>query len=165
MIEDLTTARSEREPELAYRTQRRVNMDKMNGMYIPFDCRDQMWYMIKKRTWRYIVYTLDPEDLFSIVIERCGLRDAPHEDFLEAVPDNRAAWIAIDLPVSPKLDKVIFITWVPEGCTREGRTTMTFKSKFFKAKIVEKTGFNANFPEVKAHTKADLELNALLKKI
>jgi len=37
-------------------------MDKMGGLYVPFECRDQFYHLRVHRQWRFIIYKLNEEE-------------------------------------------------------------------------------------------------------
>lgn len=108
------------EQNFVYKKQRVVNMDKMGGMYIPMDCRDQFFYLVRKRQWRYVIYMMDlDDDPSAVFIEKCGMPDETYEDMVAALPDDRCAWAVIDLEVgagSRTHHKIVFLTWQPDAC-------------------------------------------------
>ena len=145
----------------------------MGGLYIPFICRDQFYYMMIKRQWRYITLKVDTEDHGSVSIERCGLRDESHEDFLSHVPKDEPRWILFDFEWEAKeygqvatKSKVILIVYSPDSCTdNKSKTIITFKKDLLLKKITEKTIINKNLQEYKSNKHSDLEFNAIKLKL
>lgn len=158
------------EQNFVFKRQARVNMDKMGGMYVPMDCRDQFFYLVRKRMWRYIIYLLDADDdMPSVFIERCGLPEDTYEDFVAALPEDRCAWAVLDLELgqgSRTNHKIVFITFQPDSCTSGAeRRLIKFNQKFFITKLTHKTGFNSNFSEVTARSKNELEYERFIRKV
>ena len=67
------------------------------GLYVPFNCRDQFYYLMIKKQWRYVVYKVEEEEKSSIELEKCGLRDSDHQEFLDSIPEDKPRWIIFDL--------------------------------------------------------------------
>jgi hypothetical protein len=40
--------------------------EQMKGLFVPNDCRTQVYYLIKFRYWRYIIFKADKNDNYSI---------------------------------------------------------------------------------------------------
>ena len=169
-IDKFSKSKAEREDEqwidwniLSKKVQR---MDNVDGLAISFDCRDQFYQLMRNRVWSFVISTFNVQDKTTYVqVDRCGVRDADHEQFLEAVPEDQCAWIIIDLKVGNK-DKALFINYVPEACTnRNVKTISLFKKDTFKKRITYKTGINPNLPEVQIRDKKDLSLEDLLRKV
>lgn len=68
----------------------------MGGLYVPQVCRDQFYYLMMKKQWRYIIYKVESEEKSSIEIDVCGLRDSTYEEFLESLPSDQPRWIIFD---------------------------------------------------------------------
>ena len=125
------------EDHFIFKRQGRVDMDKMGDIYIPMDCRDQFFYMVRKRQWRYIIYMIDTEDdPTSVFIEKCGLPEDTLEDMVAALPEDRCAWAVIDLDLNNDQaanrgnNKIVFVTYQPDSSMiRKERNAVVFKAK------------------------------------
>ena len=171
-IKDLIVSRLAHgiEQNFVFQRQGKVNMDNMGGMYIPMDCRDQFYYLVRKRQWRYVIYMLDVEDDPSAVfIEKCGMPEETYEDMVAALPDDRCAWAVIDLELgegSRTSHKIVFLTYQPDACVSgQEKRSIKFNQNFFKTRLAHKTGFNANFSEVTARNKKELDYSKILQKV
>lgn len=69
----------------------------MRGLYVPFDCRDQFYHVVKTCTWRYIIYKIDDYDKDSVEIQKCGDRNSKFEDMVSNLTDDGPRWIIFDL--------------------------------------------------------------------
>ena len=98
-------------------------------------CRDQFYYLVIKRQWRYIIFKLDPEEHNSVYIEKCGLRDSSYDQFLESLSADQPRWIIYDFEIKVKefgvdsvKNKLVFIIFSPDNCSdTKAKTVITFK--------------------------------------
>ena len=124
-------------PDIEYplKTQKCVFFDKMPGIYFPTICRDQFYYLVIKKQWRYIIFKLDPEEHNSVYIEKCGLRDSTYDDFLQSINPEEPRWIIYDFEMNVKefgvdsiKTKMVFIIYSPDCCSdSKAKTVITFK--------------------------------------
>ena len=71
-------------------------MDKMAGLYVPFVCRDQFYYLVKKRQWRYIIYNIEELEHDSVEIDKCGPRSSSFSYFVASMPPDEPRWVVYD---------------------------------------------------------------------
>ena len=100
--------------------------DQMKDLFVPNDCRTQVYYLIKFRYWRYVIFKVDDNDKNSISLEKCGLRSDNIEHVSSVLKLNPTSpkYILLDHEyennsghgVSIKQHKIIFISYIPDDC-------------------------------------------------
>ena len=98
-----------------------THFEKMKDLFVPNECRVQVYYLIKFRFWRYIIFKVDEIDKNSISIEKCGLREDDIDQIREVLNPTSPRYIILDHEftesghgVTRKQDKIIFISYIPD---------------------------------------------------
>ena len=148
-------------------------MDKMAGLYVPFVCRDQFYYLVKKRQWRYIIYNIEEHEHDSVEIDKCGPRSSSFAFFHASMPTDEPRWVVYDFEYevvehgrASTKSKLLFITYRPDISTdTQCKNLILFRKDYFKNKITEKTGVHPNIMEYKATCHEDLDYDQIKKRI
>ena len=133
-----------------------THFERMKDLWLPNDCRLQVYYLVKFRYWRYIIFKVDEIDKSSISIEKCGLRSETVEHISAVLHPTSPRYILLDHEftesghgVSRKQDKIIFISFIPDDTKEiQQKNLLLFKKSNFKKMITSKTGLSANFMDV-----------------
>ena len=129
--------------------------------------------MMIHRSWRYIIFKIDPEDHNSVYIDKCGMRDSTYEEFLESIPTDEPRWIIYDFEyeaqsygVMSTKKKCVFIIYSPDDSRdMKSKSLITFKKDMLLKRITQKTTINRNLMEYKAMCHSDLELDVVKRKL
>ena len=155
------------------RTKRAIQFDKMRGLYVPYDCRDQFYHLVNSNTWRYIIYKIDDVDKDSVEVQKCGNRESSFEEMVENLTDGGPRWIVFDLEYEIKeygmafqKKKLLFINYVPDNTEETAQKTLiVFKKDLFRQRMVYRTGISQNLMEYTARDKRDMKVDLIIKKM
>lgn len=174
-IKELIKSKLQRAVERQFKYQRSkfINMDKYSGLYVPFVCRDQFYYLVKKRQWRYIIYNIEEHEHDSVEIDKCGPRSSSFAYFVASMPADEPRWVVYDFEyevtehgMTRKKSKLLFIVYRPDESTDTVcKNLILFRKDHFKKSITDKTGVHPNIMEYKASCQADLDYDTIKRKI
>jgi len=150
-----------------------IFFDKMGGIFVPPICRDQFWFLVAKRQWRFIIFKVDTENKDSVLIDKCGLRDSTYEEFLESMTEDEPRWVIYDYEYEAKeygimsmKSKLVLIVFSPDDCTdNKSKSIITYKKDLLMKRITHHTSINKNLATLTIHKFADLELEAIKSKL
>ncbi|XP_074560981.1 actin-depolymerizing factor 1-like isoform X3 [Curcuma longa] len=100
-----------------------------SGMAVHDDCKLKFQELKAKRTFRFIIFTID-EKIQQVTVEKLGQPDASYEDFTSSLPANECRYAVFDFDFTTdencQKSKIFFISWAPD--TSRVRSKMLYAS-------------------------------------
>ncbi|KFK30636.1 hypothetical protein AALP_AA6G007700 [Arabis alpina] len=100
-----------------------------SGMHVNDECKLKFLELKAKRTYRYIVFTID-ETAQQVLIEKLGNPEETYDDFTNSMPENECRYAVYDFDFTTEdncqKSKIFFIAWSPD--TSRVRSKMLYAS-------------------------------------
>ncbi|URE07123.1 actin-depolymerizing factor [Musa troglodytarum] len=87
-----------------------------SGMGVAEDCKETFLELQRKKTYRYVIFTID-EKQNQVVVEKTGAATESYDDFLASLPENDCRYAIYDFDFvtedNCQKSKIFFIAWSP----------------------------------------------------
>ncbi|CAL9753910.1 unnamed protein product [Musa acuminata subsp. burmannicoides] len=87
-----------------------------SGMGVAEDCKETFLELQRKKTYRYVVFSID-EKQNQVVVEKTGAATESYDDFLASLPENDCRYAIYDFDFvteeNCQKSKIFFVAWSP----------------------------------------------------
>ncbi|XP_018681715.2 actin-depolymerizing factor 11-like isoform X2 [Musa acuminata AAA Group] len=100
-----------------------------SGMGVAEDCKETFLELQRKKTYRYVVFSID-EKQNQVVVEKTGAATESYDDFLASLPENDCRYAIYDFDFvteeNCQKSKIFLVAWSPSISRIRQRWTLRF---------------------------------------